>query len=278
LGLDWLGIDQLYCSALPAGGGTIRAAHGRLPVPAPAVLKLWEMRQIPVYSNGINREMVTPTGAAIATTLATQFGAPPAMILQQVGLGAGSIDLEIPNILRLWIGETEEAKAARSYQVKTQPSISQERQESVTVLETQLDDINPQAIGYVFEALLAAGALDVFTQAIGMKKSRPGILLSVICRPQQVEACEAIVFQETTTLGIRRTTQQRTVLTREIQEVAIDQGTIRVKVARQSAAGKILNVQPEYEDCAELARQTHLPWQEIHRLALEAWHRLPLSH
>ncbi len=278
LGLDWLGIDQLYCSALPAGGGTIRAAHGRLPVPAPAVLKLWEMRQIPVYSNGINREMVTPTGAAIATTLATQFGAPPAMTLQQVGLGAGSIDLEIPNILRLWIGETEETGAAGNYQVKTQPSVSPERQESVTVLETQLDDINPQVIGYVFEALLAAGALDVFTQAIGMKKSRPGILLSVICHPQQIEACEAIVFQETTTLGIRRTTQQRTVLEREIQEVAIDQGTIRVKVARQSAAGKILNVQPEYEDCAELARQTHIPWQEIHRLALEAWYGLSLPH
>lgn len=278
LGLDWLGIDQLYCSALPAGGGTIRAAHGRLPVPAPAVLKLWEIRQIPVYSNGINREMVTPTGAAIATTLATQFGAPPAMTLQQVGLGAGSINLEIPNILRLWIGETEEAGAARNYQAKAQSSVSQERQETVTVLETQLDDINPQAIGYVFEALLAAGALDVFTQAIGMKKSRPGVLLSVICHPQQVEACEAIVFQETTTLGIRRTTQQRTVLEREIQEVAIDQGTIRVKVARRPGAEKILNVQPEYEDCAKLARQTYLPWQEIHRLALEAWYRLSLPH
>jgi pyridinium-3,5-bisthiocarboxylic acid mononucleotide nickel chelatase len=278
LGLDWLGIDQLYCSALPIGGGTIWAAHGRLPVPAPAVLKLWEMRQIPIYSNGINREMVTPTGAAIATTLATQFGAPPAMTLQQVGLGAGSIDLEIPNILRLWIGEMGEAGAIREHRRELQQPASQEQQDSINVLETQLDDINPQAIGYVFEALLAAGALDVFTQAIGMKKSRPGILLSVICHPQQVEACEAIVFQETTTLGIRRTTQQRTLLAREIQEVAIAQGIIRVKVARQSVTGKILNVQPEYEDCAQLARQTHLPWQEIHRLALQAWYRLPLTH
>ncbi|MBW4516417.1 MAG: nickel pincer cofactor biosynthesis protein LarC [Timaviella obliquedivisa GSE-PSE-MK23-08B] len=277
LGLDWLGIDQLYCSALPIGGGTIRAAHGRLPVPAPAVLKLWEMRQIPLYSNGINREMVTPTGAAIATTLAVQFGAPPAMTLQQVGLGAGSIDLEIPNILRLWIGETE-SRLAQVNSFKQHPSAYEDQQESVTVLETQLDDVNPQVIGYVFEALLAAGALDVFTQAIGMKKSRPGILLSVICQPQQVEACEAIVFQETTTLGIRRTIQQRTVLKREIQEVAIDHGIIRVKVARQSAVGKILNVQPEYEDCAKLARQTQIPWQEIHRLALEAWYQLSRTH
>ncbi|NJR38861.1 MAG: nickel pincer cofactor biosynthesis protein LarC [Leptolyngbyaceae cyanobacterium CSU_1_4] len=281
LGLDWLGIDQLHCSALPMGGGTIRAAHGRLPVPAPAVLKLWEMRQIPIYSNGINREMVTPTGAAIATTLATHFGAPPPMTLQQVGLGAGSIDLEIPNILRLWIGETEERKAPQAQSSKQQPFTlakpqePQEPQESVMVLETQLDDVNPQVIGYVFEALLAAGALDVFTQAIGMKKSRPGILLSVICRPQQVAACEAIVFQETTTLGIRRTPQQRSVLEREIQTVAIDQGIIRVKVARQATAGKTLNVQPEYEDCAQIARQTQTPWQEIHRLALEAWYQLP---
>lgn len=278
LGLDWLGIDRLYCSALPIGGGTIRAAHGRLPVPAPAVLKLWEMRQIPIYSNGINREMVTPTGAAIATTLATQFGAPPAMILQQVGLGAGSIDLEIPNILRLWIGEMEGSEITRTHHQELQSSASPGQQDVITVLETQLDDINPQAIGYVFEALLAAGALDVFTQAIGMKKSRPGILLSVICHPQQVQACEAIVFQETTTLGVRRTIQQRTVLEREIQEVAIAPGIIRVKVARQSAAGKILNVQPEYEDCARLARQTHLPWQEVHRMALQAWYQLPLTH
>jgi len=282
LGLDWLGIDQLYCSALPIGGGTIRAAHGRLPVPAPAVLKLWEMRQIPIYSNRINREMVTPTGAAIATTLATQFGAPPAMTLHQVGLGAGSSDLEIPNILRLWIGETEESRTKEPHQSPQQATSLEQQasleQQDITVLETQLDDINPQAIGYVSEALLAAGALDVFTEAIGMKKSRPGVLLSVICYPQQVEACEAIVFQETTTLGIRRTTQQRTILQREMQEVAIAHGTVRVKVARQSAVGKILNVQPEYEDCAQLARQTHLPWQEIHRLALEAWYRLPLTH
>jgi pyridinium-3,5-bisthiocarboxylic acid mononucleotide nickel chelatase len=270
LGLDWLGIDQLYCSALPIGGGTIRAAHGRLPIPAPAVLKLWEMRQIPVYSNGINREMVTPTGAAIVTTLASQFGAPPAMTLQKIGLGAGSIDLELPNILRLWIGETE---AQRSQQALEHPPHPEPRPEAVTILETQLDDISPQAIGYVLETLLAAGALDVFTQAIGMKKSRPGILLTVICRPSQVEVCETILFQETTTLGIRRTVQQRTALEREIQTVAIAPGTVRVKIARRSPTSKILNVQPEYEDCAQLARQTQLPWQEIHRLALEAWHQ-----
>jgi pyridinium-3,5-bisthiocarboxylic acid mononucleotide nickel chelatase len=273
LGLDWLGIDRLYCSPLPIGGGTIRAAHGRLPVPAPAVLKLWEMRQIPVYSNGINREMVTPTGAAIATTLAAQFGSPPAMTLQTIGLGAGSIELELPNILRLWIGETEAPPTLSQSQSIAPKDPPASPTELVNVLETQLDDISPQAIGYVLEALLAAGALDVFTQAIGMKKSRPGILLSVICHPQQVETCESILFQETTTLGIRRTSQQRSILEREIGEVAIAQGTVRVKIARRSSQSPILNVQPEYEDCAKLARQTQVPWQEIHRLALEAWHQ-----
>jgi pyridinium-3,5-bisthiocarboxylic acid mononucleotide nickel chelatase len=264
LGLDWLGIEALHCSPLPTGGGTIRAAHGRLPVPAPAVLKLWEMRQIPVYSNGIQREMVTPTGAAIATTLATQFGAPPPMTLNRIGLGAGSIDLELPNILRLWIGETDNTINIDVHRQTTIP------QESITLLETQLDDINPQAIGYVFESLLAAGALDVFTQAIGMKKSRPGTLLTVVCRPEQVVTCEAIIYQETTTLGIRRIPQQRTVLDRQIETVETPGGKIRIKVARQGE--QILNVQPEYEDCAQIARQTQLPWQEVHRLALQTWH------
>jgi len=156
--LDWLGIEQLY-SALPTGGGTIRAAHGILPVPVPAVLKLWEMRGCPVYTNGIERELVTPTGAAIATTLATDFGSPPAMTLQRVGLGAGC-DLPIPNILRLWLGEVRSQGSQSSYPDHTSPS------ETIS-LETQIDDLNPQAVGYVFEALFAAGAVDVFTRQLG---------------------------------------------------------------------------------------------------------------
>lgn len=269
LGLDWLrisvnhkGLPLLYCSALPTGGGTIRAAHGQLPVPAPAVLKLWEMRGCPVYSNGIERELVTPTGAAIATTLATDFGSPPAMTLQRVGLGAGSRDLPIPNILRLWLGET-------IYPGDTSPSM-----ETISVLETQIDDLSPQAIGYVFEALFAAGAVDVFTQPIGMKKSRPGILLTLICHPEQLLSCEAVLFRETTTLGIRRSTQQRAILQREIQQVETDYGAVRVKVAwmGKEEDGAVANVQPEYEDCAALARQHNLSWREVHRLALHSWY------
>jgi uncharacterized protein (TIGR00299 family) protein len=286
LGLDWLGIDQLYCSPMPTGGGIIRAAHGRLPVPTPAVLKLWEMRQVPIYSNGIDRELVTPTGAAIAVTLATRFGPPPTMTLQKVGLGAGSRDLAIPNMVRLWLGEGEANQILALS--KSQPSppapLPQEKSaaggerprplETVEVLETQIDDLNPQAIGYVFNALLAAGALDVFTQAIAMKKSRPGVLLTVICHPEQVAACEALIFRETSTLGVRHSTQQRQILAREIQHIGTDYGPVRVKVAwaGRPGEGAIANVQPEYEDCAQIAQQQNLPWREVHRVALQAWY------
>lgn len=276
LGLDWLGIESneeglplLYCSAFPTGGGTVRAAHGQMAVPVPAVLKLWEMRGCPVYSNGIDRELVTPTGAAIATTLARDFGSPPAIAIKQIGLGAGTINLPIPNILRLWVGESTSLQSNFSDSEDSSSNL-----ETISVLETQVDDLNPQAIGYVFEALFAAGALDVFTQAIAMKKSRPGILLTVICHPENLLSCEAIVFRETTTLGIRRTTQQRAILQREIQQVEIEYGKVRVKVAwkGQSPEKVIANVQPEYEDCAELARKHNIPWREIQRLALQRWY------
>jgi len=276
LGLDWLGIDSnqeglplLYCSAFPTGGGTVHAAHGRMAVPVPAVLKLWEMRGCPVYSNGIDRELVTPTGAAIATTLVQDFGSPPPMTIKQVGLGAGSLDLPIPNILRLWYGENESLQTDNSDLGAYSPNL-----ETIMVLETQIDDLNPQVFGYVFEALFAAGAVDVFTQPIGMKKSRPGILLTIICHPNKVASCEAVLFRETSTLGIRRTTQERSILQREIQKVETIYGTISVKVAwTGTAAAKVItNIQPEYEDCAILARKNNLPWQEVHRLALQSWH------
>jgi uncharacterized protein (DUF111 family) len=148
--------------------------------------------------------------------------------------------------------------------------------ETVAVLETQIDDLSPQAIGYVFEALFAAGAVDVFTQAIGMKKSRPGFLLTVICHPEQFASCEAVLFQETTTLGVRRSIQQRSILQREIQQVETQYGVVRVKVAWMASPKEpsraITNVQPEYEDCADLARRHSISWREVHRLALQSWY------
>jgi pyridinium-3,5-bisthiocarboxylic acid mononucleotide nickel chelatase len=267
LGLDYLDIAKIYCSPLPTGGGTVRAAHGILPVPVPAVLKLCASRQVPVYSNRIDRELVTPTGAAIAVTLATEFGAPPAMQLQHIGLGAGTIQLPIPNILRLWLGTETEV-------VKSSP-VRQECLETIEVLTTQIDDLNPQAIGYIFDLLFTAGAVDVFTQPIGMKKSRLGILLTVICPLDRSSQCEQIIFKETSTLGIRRSQQTRSILPRNIESVVTKYGPVRVKVARNNLVGddSIVNVQPEYEDCAAIAQTHQIPWREVHQLALIAWHQ-----
>ncbi len=266
LGLDYLQIDRVYCSSLPTGGGTVRAAHGILPVPVPAVLKLFAARQVPVYSNGIDRELVTPTGAAIAVTLAAEFGAAPAMQLQQIGLGAGTIELPIPNILRLWLGT--------SIDISAPDRVRTECLETIEVLSTQIDDLNPQAIGYIFDRLFEAGAVDVFTQPIGMKKSRPGILLTVICPLDRSIDCEQIIFTETTTLGIRRDRQTRSILPRQIDRVATKYGMVRIKIARNNLVDDegIINIQPEYEDCAAIARQYQIPWQEVHQLVLTTWH------
>ncbi|MEO1400878.1 MAG: nickel pincer cofactor biosynthesis protein LarC [Cyanobacteria bacterium J06635_1] len=316
LGLDWLGVEAIYCSALPTGGGSVWAAHGQLPVPAPAVLKLITMAQVPIYSNGIEKELVTPTGAAIATTLAQQFGPPPPMQLQQVGLGAGGRDLPIPNILRLWLGNTSthgsqtapiEKSVGQSIVGHQHPHKEHHHHgtepppapiasgqpplphsptpplphspphllplEPITELQTQLDDLTPQAIGYIYDQLFAAGAVDVFTQAIGMKKNRPGILLTVLCPPEVVAACERVLFAETTTLGIRQTQQRRQILCREIVAIATPHGEVRVKIARRSPTGPILNLQPEYEDCAQIARTLSLPWKHIHQSALSCAYR-----
>jgi pyridinium-3,5-bisthiocarboxylic acid mononucleotide nickel chelatase len=268
LGLDYLDIAKIYCSPLPTGGGTVRAAHGILPVPVPAVLKLFSSRQVPVYSNGIDRELVTPTGAAIAVTLATEFGAPPAMQLQNIGLGAGTIELPIPNILRLWLGTQSDTSAAVDSPVRP------DCLETIEVLTTQIDDLNPQAIGYIFDLLFKAGAVDVFTQPIGMKKSRSGILLTVICDRDRSIECEQIIFKETSTLGIRKSWQMRSILPREIQSIVTKYGTVRVKVARNNLVNddSIINIQPEYDDCAAIAQAHQIPWREVHQLTLMTWH------
>ncbi len=276
LGLDYLEIEQVYCSALPTGGGTVKAAHGMMPVPVPAVLQLWQSRQVPVYSNGIDRELVTPTGAALAVTLAESFGAAPAMTISKIGLGAGTLQLPLPNILRLWIGESQSTETETNTGSAT-------RLETISVLETQIDDMNPQVVGYLFDRLLAAGALDVFTQPVGMKKSRPGILITVICQPSQVANCEKIIFQETTTIGIRRSTQQRSILPRQIHRVVTPYGQVRVKVATSNLPDvpDIWNIQPEFADCAAIAAQTQLPWQTIYDLARQtAWSEMgiPISN
>lgn len=286
LGLDYLGIDTLVCSPLPTGRGRVRAAHGWLPVPAPAVLKLLEHRQVPIYSNGLDGELVTPTGAAIAIALANSFGDPPVMTLQRTGLGAGKKDLPVPNMLRLWVGTAAPEPAQRA-PVSTQDSdggpIPYDR-DTVMLLETQVDDMVPQAVGYLCDRLLEIGALDVFTQPSGMKKSRPGLLITVICRPRDEARCVEVLFAETPTLGIRRHTQQRWILPRLLKTLQTPYGPIAVKLAYHPQTHVLLNVHPEYEDCAALARQHHLPWHTIYQAALNIWYdqhpqpaQLPLS-
>ena len=313
LGLDWLKVDELVCSPLPTGGGTVRCEHGLLPVPAPAVLNMMTSANVPVYSNGIEKELVTPTGCAIATTLAQSFGPPPRFTLQKIGLGAGGRDLALPNILRLWIGTTDAHHqtahshmhsyihshargSARSYvhpqeDSHTEASTALEAEntrikealttveattveattvETIVELQTQIDDCSPQVIGYLFEQLLTLGALDVFSQAVTMKKNRLGTLLSVICHKNLVSACETLLFKETTTLGIRRLTQTRSILDRVFITVSTDYGEVSVKVAREQESQAILNIQPEYEDCVLLARSHNLPLQQIHQAATSA--------
>jgi hypothetical protein len=284
VGLDYLKVDTVACSPLPTGQGQVKTAHGWLPVPAPAVLKLMEQSQVPIYSNGLTGELVTPTGAAIVTTLAQQFGHPPAFTLHRVGLGAGFKDLAMANILRLWIGtvgsgvpgpeltQTTKSPAADD-QAFPVPGRGPETpsQETISVLETQVDDLIPQAVGYLYDRLFAVGAVDVFTQPVGMKKSRPGLLITVICPPECQTACETVLFTETTTLGIRHSQQQRTALHREFRTAETNYGPVSIKLAYHPITQSLLNAHPEYEDCATLAQRHQVPWQTVYQAALAAW-------
>jgi hypothetical protein len=253
LGLEWLRVDQVLCSPHPIGGGWVQAAHGQMAVPVPAVIELWEMAQVPVFSNGMEAELVTPTGAALATALAQGFGPCPAMRVERVGHGAGTRDLPIPNVLRLWLGSSSGVDLT----------------ETVSVLETQIDDLNPQVIAYTFDRLLQAGALDVYTQSVTMKQGRPGTLMTVICYPDQLLTCQMILFEETTTLGIRCSQQHRVLLERRMESVQTRFGEIAVKVATRY--GQVVNVQPEFRECVASAQQHQVAVQTVWLAAHQAW-------
>jgi hypothetical protein len=252
IGFHALGIEKFACSPLNVGGGTAKMAHGVLPVPAPATANLLQGK--PTYSNGVQRELVTPTGAAIVATLCESFGPQPAMSVSAIGHGAGTADLEgQPNVLRLMIGDAAE---------KTVPAYDQE----ITVIEANLDDMNPQIYGYFQEKALAAGALDVFTTPVQMKKNRPGTLLTVLCRPADAQALMSLIFAETTTFGVRTHTAQRRVLPRECVKVKTKFGEVRVKLSRVN--GRVLHAAPEYEDCRKLAEEKNVPLQRVINEAL----------
>ena len=256
VGSEALSLDEIVCSPLNLGGGMVQCAHGTFPVPAPATLEL--LKDAPVYSSGVQAELVTPTGAAIVKTLARRFAAFPAMKIEKSGYGAGSREFAgHPNVLRLVIGESA-AKAE-----------GETASETVTILEANLDDLNPQVFGYVMDRLLGEGALDVFGTPVQMKKNRPGTLLTVLCKPESAGKLAQLIFAETTTLGVRRREEIRETLARRWENVRTQWGEVRIKIA--SMNGTVTNYAPEYEDCRRIAAEHRVPLKTVMQEAARAY-------
>jgi hypothetical protein len=244
IGLDLLGITSVACSAVNVGSGTIRAAHGTLPVPAPATAEL--LKGVPSYGSAIPFELTTPTGAAIVTALCGSFGPLPRMKIGRIAHGAGGKDVShAPNVLRLLIGAPEEAYD----------------EDSSIVIETNIDDMNPQAYEYVIDKLMRQGAQDAYLTPIIMKKSRPAVLLSVLTDRSKTDQVLDIIFKETTSIGVRIRETGRMKLSRETEVVDTIYGKIPVKVSRRG--GEILTVTPEYEDCRRIAEERHVPLKQV---------------
>ena len=262
LGLGMLGNPELVCSPLNVGGGSVEAAHGSLPVPAPATAEL--LKGIPVYSSGVESELVTPTGAALVSTLAVSFGPVPPMKIERIGYGAGTKDFPAhPNIARLMLGEKAGEAGTAS---------GGAGDETALVIEANIDDMNPQIYGYFAEKALAAGALDVTCNPIQMKKNRPGLLVSVIAKPELESTLTRLLFAETTTIGVRITKTRRRMLDRDVVTVETAYGAVRVKLARLD--GKEVNAAPEFDDCRRLAEERSVPLKEVMQAARAAYRKL----
>jgi pyridinium-3,5-bisthiocarboxylic acid mononucleotide nickel chelatase len=247
---DQLGVERVTSRSVPPGSGTVKCAHGLMPVPAPATAML--LRGMPLATAPVTGELVTPTGAAILATVVTEFTNQPEMTIERIGCGAGKRNpIEQPNILRVFIGESvTDGGAGES--------------DTVVVLETNLDDVSPEVVGYSFERLFAAGALDVFTTPIQMKKNRPGVMLTVLAESRDVATMETILFRETGTFGIRRYSATRSKLNREQVTVATPWGPVR---AKKGWRGEFAIVTPEYEDCARVAREHGVPLRDVYAAA-----------
>lgn len=255
-GVEALKVDSIICSPLNVGGGTVKCAHGTFPIPAPATLEL--LRNAPVYSGEIQKELVTPTGAAIVSVLASRFAHFPRMKPVRTAYGAGTRDFkDFPNVLRLTIGETREEHASLI------------PEEAITLLEANVDDMTPQLFGYVMERALQEGALDVFGTSVQMKKNRPGMLLTVLCHPEDAQRLTRMIFAETTTLGVRMREEKRATLTRRHLAVNTKWGEVRMKVANLN--GSVSNYAPEYEDCRRIAEQQHVPLKAVMQEAIKVY-------
>jgi len=245
IALDLAGAQAVHISALPMGGGLVGGPHGRIPVPAPGTVEL--LRGFPVVDTGVKAELVTPTGAAILTTLAASAGRMPALTVEAVGYGAGTRDLPgTPNVLRCFLGQTAD---------------SAEGDETVLQVETTIDDMSPQLYETLIERVFDAGALDVFLQPVIMKRGRPGVVVTALCAPERVGDLSRALFEESTTIGVRWSEWRRTRLQREMVEVTTAYGTIPFKVSR--LGGRIVTVTPEFADVARIAREKSLPVREV---------------
>ncbi|OIP89872.1 MAG: TIGR00299 family protein [Syntrophobacterales bacterium CG03_land_8_20_14_0_80_58_14] len=247
--LEMIGWPKVVASPMPTFHGYITGAHGTFPLPAPATAEL--LRGVPWRKLDIEGELVTPTGAAIIAEIASGFGEMPAMTVETIGYGAGKSNFGIPNVLRIMVGEES-------------PSVPAAR--SVTVIETNIDDLNPQFYETAMERLFAAGALDVFLTPIQMKKNRPGTLLSVICDPVGAESLAAVVLAETSTLGVRMSRWERVCLDRRWEEVVTGFGTIRIKIGERD--GKTITASPEYEDCKQAAAEHDVAIRQVYESAM----------
>ncbi|HSK46176.1 MAG TPA: nickel pincer cofactor biosynthesis protein LarC [Candidatus Binatia bacterium] len=256
VGAETLGVDEWICSPLNVGGGTVVCGHGAFPIPAPATLEL--LKNAPVYSGEIQKELVTPTGAAIVSVLASRFSQFPTMKTEKIGYGAGTRNFKnSPNVLRLTVGETA-AQQESPFPV-----------EEITVLEANVDDMTPQVFGYVMEQVLQNGALDAFGTPVQMKKSRPGMLLTVLCLTEDSQRLTKFILAETTTLGVRMRRESRAALTRRHVSVSTKWGDVRIKVANLN--GSISNYAPEYEDCRQIAKEKKVPLKTVMQEAIKVY-------
>ncbi len=256
IGLEALQIEKILSAPLHVGSGTFKCAHGTYPVPGPATAEL--LRGVPVYSKGIEGELVTPTGAAIISTLAAGYGNLPAMKIERVGYGAGTRSYpQFPNVLRAVIGEMEDSGG--------DPTPT-----TVTVIEANIDDLSPQVFGHLMEKALTAGALDVFYTPVQMKKNRPGVLMTLLCNLSDRDRMTDLIFSETTTLGVRYRNEQREILRREHLAVETEFGSIRIKIAR-AQDGRLMNFAPEFEDCRVAAELHQVPIRHVQLAALQVY-------
>lgn len=253
LALNMLEVATIHASPIPVGCGFIEGAHGQIPLPSPATVGL--LQGLPIYGTEIQAELVTPTGAALLAALVDEFGPPPAMVLEGIGYGAGTRDLPIPNLLRILIGSASSTQG--------------ELHQKLLSLETNLDDLNPEIHPYVMERLFQAGALDVCLIPIQMKKNRPGIQIQVLADPAQASALKKILFDETTTLGIRESLVDRYALARQIQPVATPYGEVNIKISLTPSGEQ--KISPEFEDCRKLAAENQVPIRLIYQAACAAY-------